>query len=162
MEILSHSGIYSFHTKQYLPISIDEAWQFFSNPANLQKLTPDALDFRITSKSLEPIHQGQIITYSIRIFPLFRSKWVTEITFVKDKAMFIDEQRFGPYKLWHHRHVFEEVDGGVLMHDYVHFKLPFSWIAPLAFKWYVRKKIIGIFSFRKSTLSKLFGASDEA
>ena len=155
MELYKHSGLYSLHTEQFLPITLDEAWHFFSTPQNLQKLTPGDLDFKITSPKLEGIYQGQIITYNIKIFPLFPSKWVTEITSVEDRKFFIDEQRFGPYKLWHHQHHFREVDGGIMMTDIVHFKLPFALLAPLAYKLYVKKKLSEIFSFRQKVLDDL-------
>lgn len=155
MVISKHSGIYSFRTEQFLPVAVDEAWHFFSTPENLQKLTPAELDFKITSPRMEKIHPGQIITYSIKIFPLFRSQWVTEITVVEDEKMFIDEQRYGPYKMWHHKHTFEEVEGGVLMADEVHLKLPFPLLAPLAFHLYIKKKLNSIFEFRHKNLEKM-------
>jgi ligand-binding SRPBCC domain-containing protein len=155
VEFFEHSGLYSLHTEQFLPISLEEAWHFFSTPQNLQKLTPGDLDFKITSPKLDGIYQGQMITYNIKIFPIFPSKWVTEITAVEDHKFFIDEQRFGPYKLWHHQHHFKEVEGGVLMTDIVHFKLPFALLAPLAYKLYVKKKLGEIFSFRHKVLDDL-------
>ncbi len=160
MVISKHSGIYSFRTEQFLPISAYEAWHFFSTPSNLQKLTPKELDFRITSPRLEKIHPGQIVTYSIKIFPLFRSQWVTEITVVEDKKFFIDEQRYGPYKMWHHKHSFTEVDGGVLMSDEVYLKLPFPLLAPLAYRLYIKKKLNAIFEFRHKHLEKMIEQGD--
>ncbi len=155
MEFYEHSGIYSFQTKQLLPVTLECAWHFFSTPQNLQKLTPSDLDFRITTPVNLPIHQGQIITYGIRIFPFIRSNWVTEITTVEHQKMFIDEQRFGPYKLWHHQHRFEEVEGGVLMTDHVHFKLPFAILAPIAYRMFIKKKLQSIFEYRKQTLEEM-------
>lgn len=155
MEFYEHSGLYSLHTQQFLPITLEEAWNFFSTPQNLQKLTPDDLDFKITSPKLEGVYQGQMITYNIKIFPIFPSRWVTEITSVENHKFFIDEQRFGPYKLWHHQHHFKEVEGGVLMTDIVHFKLPFALLAPLAYKIYVKKKLREIFTFRHKVLDDL-------
>ena len=155
VEFFEHSGLYSLHTEQFLPITLDDAWHFFSTPQNLQKLTPSDLDFKITSPKLGSIYQGQVITYNIKIFPLIPSKWVTEITSVSDNAFFIDEQRFGPYKLWHHQHHFKAVEGGVVMTDIVHFKLPFSLLAPLAYKLYVKKKLREIFTYRQEVLHTL-------
>lgn len=155
MEILSHSGVYSFQAAQFLPVNLKDAWQFFSTPTNLQRLTPDDLDFRITSPHLDSIHQGQIITYSIKIFPLIRSQWVTEITSVEHEKMFVDEQRYGPYKMWHHKHSFREVEGGVEMIDHVHFKLPFAPLAPIAYRLFIRKKLMNIFEFRREALEKM-------
>jgi ligand-binding SRPBCC domain-containing protein len=143
------------HAEQFLPITLDEAWHFFSNPRNLQELTPKDLDFKITSPKLGGIYQGQMITYNIKIFPLVPSKWVTEITAVEPKSYFIDEQRYGPYKMWHHEHRFSEVDGGVMVEDIIHFKLPFPLLASLAYKLFVKSKLEEIFTFRKSILSSL-------
>ncbi|MDB3906567.1 SRPBCC family protein [Crocinitomicaceae bacterium] len=155
MEFFEHSGLYSLHTEQFLPITLDEAWHFFSTPQNLQKLTPGDLDFKITSPKMGGVYQGQMITYNIKIFPVFPTKWVTEITSVEDRKYFIDEQRFGPYKLWHHQHHFKEVKGGVIMNDIIHFKLPFSLLAPLAYKLFVKKKLREIFTFRMEVLDDL-------
>ncbi len=101
------------------------------------------------------VYQGQMITYNIKIFPVFPTKWVTEITSVEDRKYFIDEQRFGPYKLWHHQHHFKEVKGGVIMKDIIHFKLPFSLLAPLAYRLFVKKKLREIFTFRMEVLDDL-------
>lgn len=155
MEFFEHSGVYSLHTEQFLPITLDEAWHFFSTPQNLQKLTPEDLDFKITSPKLEGIYQGQMITYNIKIFPVFPSKWVTEITAVEDRSYFIDEQRYGPYKMWHHEHRFEAVEGGVKMKDIIHFKLPFPLLAPIAYKLFVKKKLREIFSYRHEILDEV-------
>jgi ligand-binding SRPBCC domain-containing protein len=155
VEFFEHSGLYSLHTEQFLPITLDEAWHFFSTPQNLQKLTPSELDFKITSPKMDSIYQGQIITYNIKIFPVFPTKWVTEITSVEEGKYFIDEQRFGPYKLWHHQHKFEEVEGGVKIIDIVHFKLPFALLAPIAYKLFVKKKLREIFTFRHKLLDDL-------
>jgi len=155
VEFFEHSGLYSLHTEQFLPITLDEAWHFFSTPQNLQKLTPQDLDFKITSPKLHGIYQGQMITYNIKVFPVFPSKWVTEITSVEDRKFFIDEQRFGPYKLWHHQHHFEEIEGGVIMRDIIHFKLPFALLAPLAYKIFIKKKLRKIFTYRQVILDDL-------
>lgn len=155
MEFYKHSGLYSFKTTQLLPVSLEYAWHFFSTPKNLQKLTPDTLDFKITGPPLTEIFQGQIITYSIRIFPPFRTNWVTEITSVETHKCFVDEQRYGPYKMWHHLHQFEEVEGGVLMTDQVHFKLPFALLAPIAYRLFIKKKLRSIFDYRKVVLDEM-------
>jgi ligand-binding SRPBCC domain-containing protein len=155
VEFFKHSGLYSLHTEQFLPITLDEAWHFFSAPQNLQKLTPSDLDFKITSPKMDAVYQGQMITYNIKIFPIIPTKWVTEITALEERKYFIDEQRFGPYKLWHHQHHFEEVEGGVIMKDIIHFKLPFALLAPIAYKLFVKKKLREIFTFRHAVLDEL-------
>ena len=99
---------------QQLPISLEEAWIFFSNPANLKEITPADMGFQIVSKYHgTDMYAGQVIEYKVR--PLFRIPiyWMTEITHVEDKKYFVDEQRFGPYSLWHHQHHFKEIEGGI-------------------------------------------------
>lgn len=100
------SGVYSFKVQQFLPLSIEEAWHFFSSPRNLEKITPKDLSFSITSNDTDEIYEGQIITYKVGIFPLVRSNWVTEIKAVQKLNTFTDEQIVGPYSFWHHRHTF--------------------------------------------------------
>lgn len=151
-----HSGIYTLKTEQFLNVSIDDAWDFFSNPENLAKITPPKLGFIITSENHEQMFAGQIITYRIGVFPGIKSNWVTEITQVKEKVFFIDEQRFGPYKMWHHEHHFKPVNNGVAMTDRVSFKIPFGIIGRITFWLFIRRKLIGIFSFRSQILSKYF------
>ena len=159
MEISKQSNIYRLYNQQFLPISKGTAWQFFSAPQNLQKITPEELDFRMTSPDEGKVYLGQIITYSIRLNKVFKMNWVTEITGMIHENSFVDEQRFGPYKMWHHRHTFEEVDGGVLMTDVVHFKIPFSLIAPLAYRFFIRQNLKRIFDYRTEKLDELIGSN---
>ena len=119
------SKVYSFKTVQQIPISLDEAWDFFSNPANLANITPDGMGFKTISKFHgDTMYAGQVIEYKVSPvlgIPLY---WMTEITHVDDKKYFVDEQRYGPYNMWHHQHHFKTIDGGVEMTDIVHYKLP--------------------------------------
>lgn len=152
-----HSGIYSISSEQQLNCSLDKAWDFFSDPKNLQVITPDDLSFKITSSDLDKMFKGQIITYRIGLFPMVKTNWVTEITAVEDSRYFIDEQRFGPYALWHHLHSFEVTeDGKVLMKDKVHFKLPFGPLGKIAYPLFIKQKLKGIFEFRFKKLERLF------
>jgi ligand-binding SRPBCC domain-containing protein len=136
---------------------LDEAWHFFSSPANLDAITPDDLGFHITSPLAGKMFDGQIITYRVRIAPLVHVTWVTEIKCVEESCAFVDEQRFGPYKFWHHRHEFEAVPGGVLMRDKVHYALPFGPFGAIAHALFVRRKLERIFGFRKKLLADRFG-----
>lgn len=149
-------GIYTLKTEQVLPITMEEAWSFFSDPNNLQQITPDDLNFKLTPNSPEPMFPGQIISYRIKIFPFYSSNWVTEITHVVDKVYFIDEQRFGPYKMWHHRHFFVDLKDQVLMFDEVNFKLPFGLLGRIFFPIIVKPKLKHIFAFRKERLQLFF------
>src|SRR5687767_5893746 len=120
--------VYHLQQKQFLPITLPEAWRFFSTPNNLGSITPSHLEFKILfiSGDTSDIYPGQIIRYKIKILPAVWVSWVTEITHVQKPAFFVDEQRFGPYALWHHQHRFKEVDGGIEMTDEVSYAIPFG------------------------------------
>ena len=143
------SKVYSLKTVQQLPISLSEAWNFFSSPANLQKITPEKMGFQIISKHHgEKMYAGQIIEYKVKPILDIPLYWMTEITQVVDKKYFIDEQRFGPYSLWHHQHHFEENANGVLMTDIVHYKLPFWILGDIANTLFVKQQLRDIFDYR--------------
>jgi ligand-binding SRPBCC domain-containing protein len=149
---------HSIKTVQLLPISLNEAWDFFSNPANLAKITPEHMGFTMISEHHGAImYAGQIIEYKVKPvlgIPLY---WMTEITQVKDKEYFIDEQRFGPYTLWHHQHHFKAVEGGVEMTDIIHYKIPLGFIGRIANMLFVKKQLDGIFAYRFKKAEELFG-----
>lgn len=151
-------NFYSIKSTQHLPISLEEAWDFFSSPNNLQKITPPDMGFIITSdkKDGEKMYAGQIITYILKPMLGIPVKWMTEITHVKDGEYFIDEQRFGPYKLWHHRHSFKKTATGVEMHDEVNYVLPFGILGTIAHKLFIRKRVEEIFTYRTKVVEKLF------
>ena len=144
--------IYKLEAKQILPITKSECWKFFSNPKNLQAITPPDMDFEIKSDLPEKVYPGQIIIYRIKLFPGIKVSWVTEIKEVIDENFFIDEQIFGPYKFWHHQHRFLETTEGIEVHDLVHYAIPFGIIGRLMHKLFIRRKLNTIFQFRKEIL----------
>jgi ligand-binding SRPBCC domain-containing protein len=152
------SKVYTLKTVQKMPISLAEAWEYFSSPANLQKITPPEMGFEITSKHHgHKMYAGQIIEYKVRPvlgIPLY---WMTEITHVKDQEYFVDEQRYGPYCLWHHQHHFKAVEGGVEMTDIIHYKLPFWFLGDIANSLFVEKQLKDIFDYRFKKVEALFG-----
>ncbi|MFA9388424.1 MAG: hypothetical protein ACERKD_01365 [Prolixibacteraceae bacterium] len=151
-------GIYQFKQEQKIKASMDEVWNFISSPANLKEITPDHMGFDITSGELpQKMYAGMMITY--KVSPLFGLKmnWVTEITQVKEKDYFIDEQRVGPYKLWHHQHFIEAIKGGVLMKDIVTYSPPFGFLGSIANTIIIRKKLTEIFDYRNQALNRIFG-----
>jgi ligand-binding SRPBCC domain-containing protein len=152
------SKVYSLKTVQHLPISLDEAWDFFSSPANLKEITPSNLGFNIISKHHgEKMYQGQVIEYKVSPvlgIPLY---WMTEITHVADKRYFVDEQRFGPYSMWHHQHHFKAVEGGVEMTDIVHYKIPFWILGDFAHALFVKNEVKKIFDHRFVAVEQRFG-----
>jgi len=151
-------GFYQLHTTQKIPATIEQVWDFISSPANLKKITPEYMGFDITSKLMaEKMYPGMIISY--KVSPLFKIKmtWVTEITHVKEKQYFVDEQRIGPYKIWHHEHKIEEIKGGVLMTDIVSYQTPFGIFGSLANSLLIKKQLKEIFEYRTKAVEREFG-----
>ncbi len=152
-------GFYKLSTVQKLPISLEEAWDYFSSPFNLQKITPPYMGFQITSEQTPEtkMYQGMIITYKVSPVLGIKLNWMTEITHVEDKKFFVDEQRFGPYALWHHQHHFKEIEGGVEMRDIVNYKLPFGILGDIAHVIFVKAQLKAIFDYRYKKLEEVFG-----
>ena len=149
---------HSIKTVQKIPVSLNEAWQFFSNPANLQAITPGNMGFKIISKhNSEKMYAGQIIEYTVSPVAGIPLYWMTEITQVVDGKYFIDEQRKGPYTLWHHQHHFREIEGGVEMTDIIHYKIPLGFIGKMANSFLVKKMLNKIFEYRYKKAEELFG-----
>ena len=151
--------LFQYRTTQIINTNLDEAWKFFSNPQNLSKITPPWLNFIVTTDLSPKMYEGMIITY--KVHPLFGVplNWVTEIKNVKEKCFFVDEQRFGPYKFWHHQHLFVENNNGVKMDDIIHYAIPFDPLSRPLNEIVVNKKIKQIFLFREQVINKLFNSS---
>ena len=151
-------SVHSFKTVQVIPVSLAKAWDFFSNPANLQAITPPQMEFKIISKYKgATMYPGQIIEYNVKPILKIPLYWMTEITHVESKLFFVDEQRFGPYTMWHHQHHFKEVEGGIEMTDIVHYKLPGWWIGDILNSLFVKKQLQQIFDYRFKKVEALFG-----
>ena len=148
--------IYQLKAKQKLAIPLEDAWNFFSDPRNLPKITPTWLNLKITSDLPDKMYEGMIITYKVYPFAGIPSNWVTEITQLKEKKFFIDEQRFGPYKFWHHQHHFKEVNDGIEMEDIISYALPLDPFSRPINSLFVGKKVEEIFKFREQVLNTLF------
>ena len=146
--------IFRLESKQFLPVSIDEAWDFFSSPENLKAITPDHMGFNITSKKFDKMYPGMLITYIVKPLLGIKMRWCTQITQVVENKYFIDEQRFGPYNLWHHQHLFKEVEGGVEMTDIVHYGIPFGILGQIANTLFVKKQLTEIFGYRIEAIDK--------
>lgn len=151
------------HREQQLPLSLEAAWDFFSSPDNLCRITPRWLCFEVCDGPCEPMYAGQILRYRIRPFPQplswLQVGWVTEITHVREPFFFVDEQRLGPYRFWHHQHHFSETPQGVLMRDVVHYALPMGPLGSLLDALWVRRRLEEIFDYRFRTLQGMFGAA---
>lgn len=151
-------SVYSLKRVQWMPITLEKAWDFFSSPANLQTITPKEMGFEIISSFHgSKMYAGQLIEYHVRPVLGIKLYWMTEITHVEDKKFFVDEQRFGPYVMWHHQHHFVEKDGGVEMTDIVHYKIPGWFIGDIANSLFIKKKLASIFDYRFDKVKELFG-----
>lgn len=142
-----------------MPISLAEAWDFFSSPLNLAKITPPHMAFEITSDftAETKMYAGMIITYKVSPLLGIKLDWMTEITQVSEGKYFIDEQRFGPFRFWHHQHHFKAIEGGVEMTDVLTYGLPFGILGKIAQEISVKKQIKAIFDFREKRVEELFG-----
>ena len=149
--------IYNLQSKQKLPITVNKAWDFLSSPINLKTITPEYMGFNILSGADRKMYPGQIIQYIVT--PLFgiKTKWVTEITHVQENKYFVDEQRFGPYALWHHKHFIRPIKGGVEMEDIIDYKIPFGLIGQLVHLILIKPKLKEIFDYRHDKLIEIFG-----
>lgn len=157
MNFSTKGTVYRLSSKQKLPISVNEAWEFLSSPKNLKTITPDYMSFDILSGAEKPMFAGQIIQYIVTPILGIKTNWVTEITHVVDKKYFVDEQRFGPYALWHHKHFIKEIDGGVEMEDIIDYKIPLGFLGRLVHPILVKPKLTEIFNYRTKKLNQLFG-----
>jgi ligand-binding SRPBCC domain-containing protein len=155
------SRVYVLQRVQRLPLTIEQAWDFFSHPKNLFELTPPELNLKFTNELFgEAMYPGQIITYKVKPvlgIPLF---WMTEITHVNKPLFFVDEQRRGPYALWHHEHHFKSITGGVEMTDLIHYAIPFGPLGDLAHTLFVKGQLEQIFTYRFQKTEALFGKFD--
>lgn len=151
-------SIHQLKTKQIVPASLKEVWEFMENPRNLKKITPDYMGFDIVSQGLpEKMHTGLLIEYKVSPVLKLPMTWLTEITHLQEQVFFVDEQRVGPYKLWHHQHHFEETAKGVLMRDIVSYQLPFGPIGDFTHQMFVKKQLLSIFDYRYQAVEDYFG-----
>ena len=151
-------AFYQFQKRHKIRTSIDEIWEFISSPANLKEITPDYMGFDITTKNLPvKMYPGMIIAYKVSPLLGLKTTWVTEITHITDKRYFVDEQRVGPYSLWHHQHIIEPLEDGVLMTDIVSYQPPFGFLGAIANKLIIKSKLNEIFDFRTKAIEKRFG-----
>ena len=149
--------MYTLERTQRIPISLEEAWQFFQNPSNLSKITPSEMGFQILSEVPDQMYSGLFIHYKVTPLLGIRMNWTTEITHVKRPHYFVDEQRVGPYRLWHHEHHFKEINGGVEMLDRVNYQLPLGVIGKMVHPFIVEKKLNEIFNHRIKQVEEIFG-----
>ncbi len=151
-------AFFQFEREQKINASKAEVWDFISSPKNLKEITPTYMGFDITSNNVnEKMYEGMLISYEVKPLLNIKTDWVTEITHIKEGHFFIDEQRMGPYKMWHHQHFIEEIESGVLMKDIVSYIPPFGFVGAIANQLIIKRKLEQIFAFRKQALEKKYG-----
>lgn len=151
-------AFYQFQKQQKIKATIDEIWDFISSPANLKEITPDYMGFDITTKNLpDKMYAGMVISYEVSPLLGIKTTWVTEITHIIEKKYFVDEQRVGPYSLWHHQHIIEPIEDGVLMTDIVSYQPPFGFLGAIANALIIKNKLNEIFDFRTKAIESKFG-----
>ena len=157
IDLVNTMKIYHFVRKQLVPATMQQAWDFFSDPRNLSQITPPDVEFKMLySSGSGKMYAGQIIRYTISVLPGIKVHWVTEITHVNEPHHFIDVQRYGPYAFWHHQHAFREVPGGVEMIDEVNYAIPFGWFGRIANTVFVARKLMKIFDYRRAVIDRVF------
>jgi ligand-binding SRPBCC domain-containing protein len=150
-------AFYQFKREQFIQADLKTVWDFMASPANLKKITPPYMGFDITSGDLsEKMYQGMIISYKVSPFWGIKTDWVTEITHIKELEYFVDEQRMGPYALWHHQHWLIPQNNGVLMKDIVTYAPPMGFLGAIANKFMIEKKLREIFAYRWEMVEKMF------
>lgn len=151
-------AFYRFYREQKLHASTEELWEFISSPKNLKEITPPHMGFDITTPNLpEKMYPGMVISYKVRPLLGIKTDWVTEITHVQEGRYFVDEQRIGPYTLWHHEHFLEPTEDGVLMKDIITYQPPFGVLGALANSLFIKKQLNAIFDYRRRVLEKRYG-----
>jgi ligand-binding SRPBCC domain-containing protein len=150
--------VYTFRNTQKIPSTVEKVWDFISSPRNLKLITPDYMGFDVISEELpEKMYAGMMISYMVSPVMGIKTLWVTEITHVSELNYFVDEQRVGPYKMWHHQHQIQPIENGVLMTDIVDYQPPFGFLGAIANQLVIRRKLEEIFSFRTAKLEEYFG-----
>lgn len=149
--------MYVLERRQYLPIPLLKAWEFFSDPRNLARITPREMGFVIREPLPDgPIHEGQRITYTVKPILGIPLKWVTLITVAEAPHRFVDTQETGPYAYWHHTHHFAAEGDGTAMHDRVEYRLPLGFLGDVAHRLFVNRQLNAIFDHRERIMHELF------
>jgi len=151
--------VHYLHRELIIPAPLDKVWGYFCDPKNLNEITPSDMNFEIVQGGDVKMYEGQIIEYRVEFLRRVRSLWLTEILHVRDGVYFVDEQRVGPYRLWHHEHMFEKCPNGTKMTDRVTYVIPFGVLGDLLNKVWVAGRLKNIFDYRRQKIIELFGES---
>jgi len=150
-------GVYTLKASQKIPASKEEVWDFISSPKNLKEITPDYMGFEIQTELPEKMYPGMMIQYKVSPILGIKMTWVTEITHVEHEKFFVDEQRVGPYSMWHHQHHIQEIPGGILMEDIIDYQPPMGLLGDIANSLFIARQLNEIFAYRKEAVEKRFG-----
>ncbi len=150
-------GVYTLKASQKIPASKEEVWDFISSPKNLKEITPDYMGFEIQTELPEKMYPGMMIQYKVSPILGIKMTWVTEITHVEHENFFVDEQRVGPYSMWHHQHHIQEIPGGILMEDIIDYQPPMGLLGDIANSLFIARQLNEIFAYRKEAVEKRFG-----
>ena len=153
--------MYILDRQQKVSGSPDQAWAFLQNPANLDRITPPDLKFRIVTEVPAIMYNGLIIEYRITIPFIGTHSWVTEIKHIHEGVSFVDEQRLGPYRFWYHYHEIRQEADGVLLIDRVHYQPPLGILGRIAYWFYIRRTLERIFDYRRKRLAIFLSADQE-
>ncbi|HRG33899.1 MAG: SRPBCC family protein [Saprospiraceae bacterium] len=155
-------SIFTLRKTQKIPASLEDIWNFISSPKNLKTITPPYMGFDILTENLpEKVYPGMLIEYHVSPLLGIKMKWLTEITHIEEGKYFVDEQRSGPYKIWHHEHHLEAIPNGVLMSDLISYVPPFGFLGDIAQSLFIKNQLDGIFNFRYKKLIEMYGAFPE-
>jgi ligand-binding SRPBCC domain-containing protein len=152
---MDHSNCIKMHNKNILPISLDEAWEFFSTPKSLAVLTPAAYQFKIIGALENKMYVNQKITYQLKMYGL-PMNWVSEIVEYEEGKIFTDKMSKGPYKTWYHEHKFTKIDVGVLVEDIINYEVGFGFLGGFIDKVFVSKQLKSLFDYRNEILRVKF------
>ena len=150
-------GVYTLKASQKIPASKEDVWDFISSPKNLKEITPDYMGFEIQTELPEKMYPGMMIQYKVSPILGIKMTWVTEITHVEHEKFFVDEQRVGPYSMWHHQHHIQEIPGGILMEDIIDYQPPMGLLGDIANSLFIARQLDEIFAYRKQAVEKRFG-----
>lgn len=158
IKIIRHKGgLYTLHAKYKIKTKISEAWSFFTRVNNIEKIMPSELNFNVTSRKPTSIYEGKIITFNTKIFPLYSTNIISEITKISPEKYFIDQQISGPYKIWHHEHHFKKSENNTtVITEKIKYKLHLHPLSRIIHKLLVKKKLINIFKYRINETQKIF------
>ena len=150
--------MYELQRTQRIPASAEQVWNFIASAQNLKEITPGHMGFEITSRGLpDKMYAGMFVCYNVRPLLGIKIKWVTEITQLKELDYFVDEQRKGPYRVWHHQHLLRAIGGGIEMTDIVHYQPPLGILGSILNSLFLQKTLKAIFDYRFARIEQRFG-----